>query len=262
MIDIDYIRSFFPPAIARESRFDRYMLKEYLQLLILDHLTTTPYIGKMTFIGGTNLRLIQGIDRFSEDLDFDCKDLSEEEFMTMTDSVVQFLRGNNITVETRDKANPRLTAFRRNLYFPEMLFDLGLTGHRDERLLLKIEAQDQGVNYEPMVANINKIGFFFGVYVPPVEVLCAMKFAAILARAKGRDFYDAIFLLSKTRPNMDFLAVRTGIASLGELKTAVLEHLKQVDLNQKKRDFAHLLFNESNAERILQFPTIIEGMEE
>lgn len=262
MIDIDYIRSFFPPAIARESRFDRYMLKEYLQLLILDHLTTTPYIGKMTFIGGTNLRLIQGIDRFSEDLDFDCKDLSEEEFMTMTDSVVQFLRGNNITVETRDKANPRLTAFRRNFYFPEMLFDLGLTGHRDERLLLKIEAQDQGVNYEPMVANINKMGFFFGVYVPPVEVLCAMKFAAILARVKGRDFYDAIFLLSKTRPNMDFLAVRTGIASLGELKTAVLEHLKQVDLNQKKRDFAHLLFNESNAERILQFPTIIEGMEE
>jgi len=38
MIDIEYIRSFFPPTIARESRFDRYMLKEYLQLLILDHL--------------------------------------------------------------------------------------------------------------------------------------------------------------------------------------------------------------------------------
>ena len=38
MIDIEYIRSFFPPAIACESRFNRYMLKEYLQLLILDHL--------------------------------------------------------------------------------------------------------------------------------------------------------------------------------------------------------------------------------
>ena len=66
MIDIEYIRSFFPPSIARESRFDRYMLKEYLQLLILDHLTTTPYINKVAFIGGTNLRLIQGIDRFSD----------------------------------------------------------------------------------------------------------------------------------------------------------------------------------------------------
>ena len=256
MIDIEYIRSFFPPVIARESRFDRYMLKEYLQLLILDHLATTPYINKVSFIGGTNLRLIQGIDRFSEDLDFDCKDLSKQEFMEMTDSVVQYLRQNNVEVETRDKPNPKLTAFRRNLYFPQMLFNLGLTGHRDERLLLKIEAQDQGVQYQPIVANVNRMGFFFGIQVPPLDVLCAMKFSAILARQKGRDFYDAIFLLSKTKPNLDFLKARTGISSIEELKTAVNERLKKVDLNQKKRDFIHLLFNESNADRILQFAEI------
>lgn len=260
MIDLEFIRSFFPPVIARESRFDRYMLKEYLQLLILDHLATTPYINKVAFIGGTNLRLIQGIDRFSEDLDFDSKDLSEDEFMAMTDSVVQYLRQNNVEVETRDKPNPHLTAFRRNLYFPQMLFDLGLTGHRDERLLLKIEAQDQGVQYQPVVVNVNRMGFFFGIQVPPVDVLCAMKFAAILARQKGRDFYDAIFLLSKTKPNMDFLLARTGIASLEELKTTIIERLKEIDLNHKKRDFMHLLFNESNADRILQFPAVAASM--
>ena len=257
MIDIEYIRSFFPPIIARESRFDRYMLKEYLQLQILDHLATTPYISKVSFIGGTNLRLIQGIDRFSEDLDFDCKDLSEDEFMAMTDSVVQYLRQNNVEVETRDKPNPHLTAYRRNLYFPQMLFDLGLTGHRDERLLMKIEAQDQGVQYQPVVANVNRMGFFFGIQVPPLDVLCAMKFAAILARQKGRDFYDAIFLLSKTKPNMDFLKARVGISTPEELKAAIAERLKEVDLNHKKRDFMHLLFNETNAERILQFEEII-----
>lgn len=257
MIDIEYIRSFFPPSIARESRFDRYMLKEYLQLLILDHLVNTPYINKVSFIGGTNLRLIQGIDRFSEDLDFDCKDLDEQAFMAMTDSVVQFLRQNNLEVETRDKPNPKLTAFHRNLYFPQMLFNLGLTGHREERLLLKIEAQDQGVQYQPVVTNVNKMGFFFGVQVPPLDVLCAMKFAAILTRQKGRDYYDAIFLLSKTKPNLDFLKTRTGISSMQELKTVVSERLKEVDLHQKKRDFMHLLFNESNADRILQFPEVV-----
>ena len=151
MIDLGYIRSFFSPTIAQQSRFDRYMLKEYLQLMILDHLSTTPYINKVSFIGGTNLRLIQGIDRFSEDLDFDCKDLEEEEFIAMTDSVVSYLNQNNINVETRDRPNPNLTAYRRNLYFPQMLFDLGLTGHRDERLLLKVEAQDQGVNYNQRI---------------------------------------------------------------------------------------------------------------
>ena len=249
MIDIEYIRSFFPPTIARESRFDRFMLKEYLQLLILDHLAMTPYINKVSFIGGTNLRLIQGIDRFSEDLDFDCKELGEDEFMAMTDSVVTYLRQNNIDVETRDKPNPKLTAFRRNLYFPEMLFDLGLTGHKEERLLLKVEAQDQGVPYQPVVANINRMGFFFGVQVPPIDVLCAMKFAAILARQKGRDFYDTIFLLSKT-----------SISTIDELKTAIAERLKDVDLNHKKRDFSHLVFNEQNAERILQFPDVVAAL--
>lgn len=261
MIDIDYIRSFFPTAIARESRFGRYMLKEYLQLLILDHLSTTPYINKVSFIGGTNLRLIQGIDRFSEDLDFDCKYLSEAEFVAMTDSVVHYLRQNNIDVETRDKPNPKLTAFRRNLYFPEMLFNLGLTGHREERLLLKIEAQDQGVLYQPVVESINRMGFFFGVQVPPQDVLCAMKFAAILSRQKGRDFYDAIFLLSKTKPNMAFLSARAGISSIDELKEAIKERLQDIDLNQKKRDFSHLVFNEMNAERILQFPKIVNKLE-
>lgn len=260
MIDIEYIRSFFPPTIARESRFDRYMLKEFLQLLILDHLAATPFINKVSFIGGTNLRIIQGIDRFSEDLDFDCKELSEDEFMVMTDSVVTYLRQNNINVETRDKPNPKLTAFRRNLYFPEMLFDLELTGHKEERLLLKIEAQDQGVPYQPVVANINRMGFFFRVQVPPIDVLCAMKFAAILARQKGRDFYDAIFLLSKTKPNLDFLSARAGIPSIEELKTIITERLKNIDLNHKKRDFSHLVFKEQNAERILLFPDVVAAL--
>ncbi|MBQ1694966.1 MAG: nucleotidyl transferase AbiEii/AbiGii toxin family protein, partial [Bacteroidales bacterium] len=197
----------------------------------------------------------------SEDLDFDCKDLSEEEFMAMTDSVVNYLRNNNIDVETRDKPNPRLTAFRRNLYFPQMLFNLGLTGHRDERLLLKVETQNQGVAYQPIVVNINKMGFFFSIQVPPLDVLCAMKFSAILSRQKGRDFYDTIFLLSKTNPNMDFLHAKTGISTMKELKNAMKNRLLEIDLNEKKRDFVHLLFNESNAERILKFGEIINGMQ-
>lgn len=259
MIDLDFIRSFFPLTISKDSRFDRYMLKEYLQLLILDYLSTTPYIKKVSFIGGTNLRLIQGIDRFSEDIDFDCKDLSSEEFIAMTDSVVTFLLQNNIDVETLDKPNPNLTAYRRNLYFPQMLFNLKLTGHREERLLLKIEAQDQGIRYQQEIATVNRMGFFFNIQTPPVDVLCAMKFAAILSRQKGRDFYDAIFLLSKTKPNMEFLQKRVGINTIDQLRLAVDDKLKEIDLNQKKRDFQHLLFNESNADRIFSFRTLIDN---
>ena len=261
MIDLEYIRSFFPPAIANNNRFDRYMLKEYIQLMALSHIATTPYIGKIAFIGGTNLRLIHGIDRFSEDLDFDCKEMTEDEFIAMTDSVIRYLQKNNIRVEPRDTPNPKLTAFRRNLHFPQMLFDLGLTGHREERFLIKVEAQDQGVAYVPQSANVNRMGFFFNLQVPPIDILCAMKLSAVLTRHKGRDFYDSLFLLSKTRPNYDFLKAKNGIDSLEALKSAVATMQPAVNMEMKKRDFQHLLFHEENAERITQFYNFIANLE-
>ncbi|MFO7882762.1 MAG: nucleotidyl transferase AbiEii/AbiGii toxin family protein [Kosmotogaceae bacterium] len=78
-------------------------------------------------MGGTNLRLTKGIDRFSEDLDFDCKNLSSEEFIKMIDDVIIFLQRFGFRIETRDKPNDKLKAFRRNIFFPELLFELGLS---------------------------------------------------------------------------------------------------------------------------------------
>lgn len=93
----------------------------------MDYLSSTPYIRKKTFIGDTNLRLVKGIDRFSEDLDFDFKTFSEVEFMEMSNSVLQFHRKNGLRAEVKDRENFNLTVFRRNIHFPELLFDLGLT---------------------------------------------------------------------------------------------------------------------------------------
>ena len=76
MIKLEQIKNFFPPNIQEKAVFNKYMLKEYIQLLILDYLSNTSFIKKINFIGGTNLRLVKGIDRFSEDLDFDCKELT------------------------------------------------------------------------------------------------------------------------------------------------------------------------------------------
>ena len=243
MIDLNYINSFFPAQIAGNATFQKHILKEYVQLMVLDYLATSPYISKLAFIGGTNLRLIKGIDRFSEDLDFDCKDLTDDEFKEMTDGVLTFLYRSGINVEARDKANPKLSAFRRNIYFPEFLFELGLTGHQ----------LDQGVNYPIEKKHVQRCGFFFSLPVPPDSVLLSMKLSALLARAKGRDFYDTMFLMQQTKPSYEFLSARVGINTPDELKTAILEKLKTIDLNVKKRDFEHLLFNVNSGERILLF---------
>ena len=257
MIDLNYINSFFPSQIAGNAHFHKHILKEYVQLMVLDYLANTPYISKLAFIGGTNLRLINGIDRFSEDLDFDCKDMTDEEFKEMTDGVLSFLQRSGINVEARDKANLKLTAFRRNIYFPEFLFELGLTGHRDERFLLKIEAQNQGVNYPIEMKHVQRCGFFFSVPVPPDSVLLSMKLSALLARAKGRDFYDTMFLMQHTKPSYEFLSVRVGINSPDGLKKAILDKLNTTELKMKKRDFEHLLLNSNSGEKILMFEEFI-----
>ena len=188
MIDLSYISGFYESPLRDNPGFARHIVKEYIQLMALDYLSSTPYIRKMTFIGGTNLRLVKGIDRFSEDLDFDIKGMSAEEFKAMTDDVILFLQRSGLPAEPRDRENPRLTAYRRNIYFPQLLFDLSLTGHREERFLLKVEAQNQGVHYTPQIATVDRCGFFFPLPVPPDSVLLSMKLAALLARSKGRDF--------------------------------------------------------------------------
>lgn len=60
-----------------------------------------------------------------------------------------------------------------------------------------------------------------------------------------------MFLLAQTPPDYLFLTERQGIHNLQELKKAVAETINSVDLNHKKRDFEHLLFNKKNSERIL-----------
>lgn len=262
MIDLNYISGFYPIQLSENPNFTKHIVKEYVQLMVLDFLSTTPYIRKLAFIGGTNLRLIKGIDRWSEDLDFDCRNMTDDEFMAMTDDVITFLRRSGLNAEPRDKANPKLSAYRRNIYFPQLLFDLKLTGHRDERFLLKIEAQDQGVPYEPQIVNVKGCGFFFPLPVPGDSILLSMKLSALLTRAKGRDFYDVMFLMSRTAPDYEFLKERSGVGNIEELKQAINNLLSTTDLTVKKRDFEHLLFSESKSQMILRFEEFINSYSE
>lgn len=53
MIDLNYISGFFA-APLRENPSAKHIVKEYIQLMVLDYLSSTPYIRKLAFIGGTN----------------------------------------------------------------------------------------------------------------------------------------------------------------------------------------------------------------
>ncbi|MGI6409648.1 MAG: nucleotidyl transferase AbiEii/AbiGii toxin family protein [Bacteroidales bacterium] len=260
MLNFEQIKNYFPPQIRENPAHNKYILKEYIQLMILNFLSSSKYVKKIAFIGDTNLRLLKGIDRFSEDLDFDCKDFSIEEFVEMSQSVLTFLKRSGIKAETREKQSDKLTAFRSRFYFPELLFELGLSAYKEERFLIKIESQNQEFEYTPQMATISGCGFFMSFPVPPDDILCAMKISALLSRAKGRDFYDIMFLLSQTNPNYDYLAQKQGIHNLMELKIKLEETINKVDLHNKSKDFEHLLFNKENKNRILHFKEFVEKL--
>ena len=147
MLNLEQIQNYFPPQIRENPAHKKYIVKEYIQLMILNFLATTKFVRKITFIGGTSLRLVKGIDRFSEDLDFDCKNFSAEDFAEMSQMVLTFLQRSGIRAETREKQSDKLTAFRSRIYFPELLFNLDLSAYKEERFLIKIESQNQEFEY-------------------------------------------------------------------------------------------------------------------
>ncbi len=168
--------------------------------------------------------------------------------------------GLNLWEYYRDRDFEKLTAFRRNFYFPELLYNLGLSGHKEERFLIKVESQDQGFRYTPKVVFIRRAGFFFPSPVPPDSILCAMKLSALLTRQKGRDFYDAMFLLGQTDPDYQYLSVKHNVHTKEELKTALSQVVEKTDLKKKYRDFSHLLFKQSNAEKVLLFQEFVNQL--
>ena len=57
MIDIKQLLPYYPKPIAENASFHKHILKEYVELLALEHLSQTHYAPKLVFIGGTCLRL-------------------------------------------------------------------------------------------------------------------------------------------------------------------------------------------------------------
>ena len=118
---------------------------------------------------------------------------------------------------------------------------------------MKIEAQDQGVDYAREMAIVQRNGFSFPVPVPPLSVLLSMKLCALLTRQKGRDFYDVMFLMQRTEPDYAFLQQQKGIANKEQLEAVLCDTIAKTDMKMKQRDFEHLLFDTRKSESILHF---------
>ena len=154
MLDIEQIESFYPEHLRL---FRKNLLREYLQYKILEAIFESPLADRLTFMGGTCIHMVHGSPRFSEDLDFDNSGINRNEFETLSQRVKKALELQGYTVELK---NTFQDAFRASLRFPGLLRDSGISGHRDEKLLIQIDTEPQGVRYGPDRFILNKFDVF------------------------------------------------------------------------------------------------------
>jgi len=263
MINFEEIKSFFAEGIRKKPSHYEYMLKEYFHYRMLDMIFSGEYALKLSFIGGTNLRILHHIQRFSEDLDFDCFKLSRKEFISLTDKVIYRLSQEGINVGADDKEKDmRLGAFRRNIVFPGLLYELGLTGHREKKLLIKIECEPHNYEYESEKPIIQKFNVFTQIFAPSPAILLSMKTGALLERGKGRDFYDFIFLSGKTEPDFGYLDTKFDISNHAQLYDRILESCQEINFQLKSRDFEKLVFDPAETKKVLLFKEYIQQKKE
>ena len=250
---MEQIQSFFPQHLRP---FRRNMLREYLQFKILEAVFATDQGRLLAFLGGTAIHIVHGNQRFSEDLDFDSRDLSADEFERMATAVRKALIREGYTVELSMSLGD---AFRANIRFIGLLQDMGISGHREEKLLIHLNAEPQHVEYKPDRYMLNQFDVFCRITVVPADILLAQKILCILERPRaiGRDFYDVIFLWGKTRPNADYLTRKTGIRNESELWERLESRGKALDLEKLASDLEPFVADPSEARKVLLFREFI-----
>jgi predicted nucleotidyltransferase component of viral defense system len=254
MLDIKQIESFYPKQL---SPFKKNLLREYLQYKILEAISESTLAHKLIFMGGTCIHMVHGSPRFSEDLDFDNPGIGRRDFKTLSQSVKRTLELQGYSVELK---NTYQNAFRSYMRFPELLHGSGISGHRDEKLLIQIDTEPQDVQYQPDKFILNKFDVFSRINIVPPDILLAQKIYCIFNRRRpmGRDFFDVVFLLGKTSVNFDYLNQKLSVRNKTELKDKLLSRCAQLDFSRLTKDLEPFVYSKKELNRVLMFKDIIQ----
>jgi len=189
---------------SREAKIHR--TREFLQMLLLKILFDTGYFKNLAFCGGTALRVLYDLRRFSEDLDFLLINKAGYKFNSLIEKIIFALKKTGFSSDIkkgREKAIQSVV-FR----FKDILFALGLSNLKSEKLSIKLEVDSnppKGWNTD--ISLVNK-DFVFTVTHLDIPSLYATKLHACFFRkyTKGRDFYNLLWYLGKkSLPNFKLL---------------------------------------------------------
>lgn len=187
----------------------RNVLREYLQARVLEGLQRSGAFMSLAFQGGTALRFLYGLPRYSEDLDFSLEgDRERYDPRGWLASMGRQLRREGYTVRSTLRA--RTAVHAAWLRFPGVLFENGLSAHRDEALAIKIDVDSNPPDGAGTETRLVRRHVTLRLWHHDRASLLAGKLHAVLKRpfAKGRDVYDLGWYLSDPQwpaPNLELL---------------------------------------------------------
>jgi len=249
MLDFQQIKDQYPENL---QRFERAILREYLQYKVLQVVFDSNHASKLAFLGGTALRIVYGNNRFSEDIDLDNFGLSLTEFDEVIQKVKRFMVLEGFIVEIRNVAKG---AYRCYLKFPALLYEQGLSPFQGEKMLIQVDTTAQGYPYKPETILINKFDVFAQIRVTPLNILLSQKIytAVNRKRPKGRDFYDITYLSSRAKPDMGFLSQKLGVETAESLRKEISARITDYDFKNLSDDVSPFLIYQEDIKRVKKF---------
>lgn len=204
-------------------------LKEIFQEIALSALARTDFFRSACFQGGTCLRIMYGLSRFSEDLDFI---LLKPNLAFHWEPYLKKIRHEfasyDLKLETSDRSS--LTSHVKKAFLKEDSFGqiLNLNYERNiadtRKIQIKLEIDINSPWGSQSEVKFLAFPYPFSLSLQDLESLFSGKCHALLCRpyAKGRDWFDFIWYVSrKTKLNYFFLSSalqQTGPWSRGDLK--------------------------------------------
>jgi len=249
MLDFQQIKDQYPENL---QRFERAILREYLQYKVLQAVFDSNYASKLAFLGETALRIVYKNNRFSEDIDLDNFGLSRIEFKEVIYRVKRFMALEGFEVELRNGAKG---AYQCHLKFPALLYEQGLSPLQEEKILIQVDTTAQGYAYKPETILINKFDVFAEIRVTPLNILLSQKIYTAVNRKipKGRDFYDITYLSSRTKPDMGFLNQKLGVNTTASLRKEISARITAYDFKNLSDDVSPFVINLEDIKRVEKF---------
>lgn len=228
------------------------LIREYLQALILRAMQREGAFTSLAFHGGTALRFLYDIPRFSEDLDF-ALELNEGryELVTLVDRVKNELTnlGFDVSVTVSDKR----TVHSAFVKFPGLLFELGLAARREQNLAIKIEVDTRPPAGASLTSTVIRRRLLLHLHHHDRASLLSGKLHAVLRRpyTKGRDVYDLFWYLSDPKwPEPNLLLLNNALHQTGgqqpdltreNWRILMENHFDSIDFAAVVRDVAPFL---------------------